>query len=150
MRMDSVTLFWLLMGVVLLVAEIAVPGFVLFFFSVGAFLTLGIIKLIPPLSGVLWLQLIIWVCLSSMLFFFLRKKFSGTFKGRMFKTEKEDWIGREAEVISLIKKDEPGRIKFRGTTWNAHSSDLIKKGKTVKIIGKSGTESFGFTVEEVK
>lgn len=148
--MDKITLFWLLTGVILLLAEIGVPGFILFFFGVGAFLTLGTAKVIPGLEELFWLQLILWVAYSAVLLFFLRNKFAGTFKGRVFRTEKEDWIGREAEVIEIIKPGKAGRIKFRGTTWNAHGETRIGKGKRVKIVGKSETESLGFLVEELK
>ena len=150
MIMDKVTIFWLLMGALLLLAEVAVPGFILFFFGVGAFLILVTVKLFPSLSDVFWLQLIFWVIYSAVLLFFLRNKFSGTFKGRIFNTEKDDWIGREAEVISMIKPNEEGRIKFRGTTWNAYAESIIDKGKKVRIISKNETESFGFNVKEIE
>ena len=146
--MDRITIFWLLTGVILLLAEIGVPGFILFFFGSGALLTLATVKIVPGLENIFWLQLIIWIIYSTVLIFFLRNKFSNTFKGRVFKTEKEDWIGQEAEVISLIKPNEAGRIKFRGTTWNAHAESKISKGKTVRIMKKSETESLGFFVEE--
>ncbi|MDC7222686.1 MAG: NfeD family protein [Spirochaetales bacterium] len=148
--MDKVTFFWLIMGGVLLLGEIAVPGFILFFFGVGAFLTLGTVTLLPFLDNYFWLQLIIWVTYSTILLFFLRNRFSGTFKGRIFQTEKEDWIGREAQVIDRIDPDSPGRIKFRGTTWTAHANRTIEAGKTVKIVEKSQSESLGFIVREVK
>ena len=147
--MDKITFFWLITGALLLLAEIAVPGFILFFFGVGALLILVTVLVLPPLQDIFWLQLIIWVCYSAVLLFFLRNRFSGTFKGRIFQTEKESWIGQEALVIDRIKPDAPGRIKFRGTTWTAHSERVIGKGKTVRITGKSDTESLGFIVEEI-
>ena len=146
--MDKFTFFWLITGAVLLLAEIAVPGFILFFFGVGALLILITVKIISPLTEIFWLQLLIWIAYSVVLLFFLRNRFSGTFKGRIFQTEKESWIGQEALVIDRIKPEAPGRIKFRGTTWTAHSEASIGKGKTVRITGKSDTESLGFVVEE--
>jgi membrane protein implicated in regulation of membrane protease activity len=88
--MDKLTIFWLLLGVLLLLAEIGVPGFFLFFFGVGALLTLGTVKIIPGLENFFWLQLLIWTAYSTLLIFFLRNKFAGTFKGRVFRTEKDD------------------------------------------------------------
>ncbi|MDC7219145.1 MAG: NfeD family protein [Spirochaetales bacterium] len=146
--MDKVTFFWLIMGALLLLAEIAVPGFILFFFGVGALLTLATVKLLPFLNDIFWVQLIIWVTYSAVLLFFLRNRFSGTFKGRMFQTEKDDWLGQEAEVIDPITPEEPGRIKFRGTTWTAHADSAIEKGETVIIKEKSDTESLGFVVKK--
>ncbi len=147
--MDRITIFWLVMGALLLLAEVAVPGFILFFFGAGAFLILITVKLLPFLNRYFWLQLIIWMAYSTVLIFFLRNRFSGTFKGRIFQPEKENWIGQEALVIDGIKPDAPGRIKFRGTTWTAHAERPVKKGRTVKITGKSDTESLGFVVEEI-
>jgi len=147
--MDRITIFWLIMGALLLLAEVAVPGFILFFFGVGAFLVLLTAKILPFLGDVFWLQLIVWMIYSTLLLFFLRNRFSGTFKGRIFQTEKESWIGQEALVMDTVKPETPGRIKFRGTTWTAHSGKTIKKGKTVIIKGKSDTESLGFIVEEI-
>jgi inner membrane protein len=148
--MDQTTLFWLIMGVVLLLGEIAVPGFILFFFGIGSLLTLGTVKLLPFLENFFWMQLIIWVIYSAILLFFLRNKFSGTFKGRIFQSEKEDWIGQEAQVIVRITPEETGRIKFRGTTWTAHGDKVIDKDRMVRIVKKSETESLGFFVEEIE
>ena len=148
--MDRVTFFWLILGALLLLAEIAVPGFILFFFGIGAFLILITVKILPFLQNLFWLQLLIWAAYSVILLFLLRNRFSGTFKGRLFQTEKESWIGTEAQVIDTIKPESPGRIKFRGTSWTAHSDKTIKKGKTVRIVEKSDTESLGFVVIEVQ
>lgn len=148
--MDKYQIFWLICGLLLLLAEVLVPGFILFFFGVAALIVLLFITLLPPFAGMFWLQLLLWIILSVVLVFFFRKKFSGTFQGRMFRSELEDFVGHEAEVLDEISPENPGRIKYRGTTWRAVSEkEIIPQGGTVLLVRKSDDESMTFIVKKI-
>jgi len=148
--MDKYQIFWLICGLLLLLGEVLVPGFILFFFGVAALIVLLLISIVPPLAGMFWLQLILWIVLSVVLVFFLRKKFSGTFQGRMFRSELEDFVGHEAEVLEDISPDKAGRIKYRGTTWSALSEkEHIPKGEMALLQRKSDDESMTFIVKKI-
>lgn len=148
--MDKYQIFWLICGLLLLLAEVLVPGFILFFFGVAALIVLLLVSILPPFAEMFWLQLITWITLSVVLVFFLRKKFSGTFQGRMFRSELEDFVGHEAEVLEDIGPDKPGRVKYRGTTWSALSEkEMIPKGGKALLQRKSDDESMTFIVKKI-
>jgi len=147
--MDKYKLFWLICGLLLLLAEVLVPGFILFFFGVAALVVLLLLILIPGLTQVFWLQLLLWISLSVVLVYFLRSRFAGTFQGRMFRSELDDFVGKTAEVLADISPTEPGRIKYRGTTWKAISEEEeIPEGATVLLLRKSEEESMTFIVKK--
>ncbi len=67
----------------------------------------------------------------------------------MFRSEMEDFVGHHAKVIADILPDKPGRIKYRGTSWQAISEEgEIKAGETASLIAKSDEESMTFIVKK--
>lgn len=148
--MDKYQIFWLICGLLLLLAEVLVPGFILFFFGVAALIIMALLFVIPPFSEVFWLQLLLWMCLSIVLVFFLRNKFGNVFQGRVFTSEMEDYVGHEAEVLADITETEAGRVKYRGTSWKALSlKGEIKTGEKVMLKDKLENESMTFLVEKL-
>ncbi len=60
-------LYWLIMGVMLLALALVLPGFVLFFFAVGALATALVAWLVPMTSIVLQLVLFLVASLATLL-----------------------------------------------------------------------------------
>jgi inner membrane protein len=134
-------LIWAILGLVFILAEFAVPEFVIFFFGVGALLNSLLTALIPGLAANIPLQILTWLGLSAATLFSLRRYLAGWFKGRMFDREDQDeWIGKTAKVTQTIDPDTPGRISFRGTTWVAESyGETFEPGERVEILRREGT-----------
>jgi inner membrane protein len=127
---------WFLIGLAFLLLEIAVPGLIIFFFGLGAWIVALLFIFFDPS---LTMQLLIFA-FSSILLLILLRKF---LKRRFFKEDssnaaslEEEFIGKRAVAESELKPGVQGRVSFKGTSWNAISDTLIKKGSQVRITGK--------------
>ncbi len=127
---------WFIIGLVLALLEFLIPGLIVLFFGVGAWITAICYLLFEPgLNG----QILIFIISSLLALFLLRK----SLKKMFFKenpdredTLEDEFIGRIAVVEETIHQDKPGKVEFKGTNWSAVSDETIKKGRRVKIIGK--------------
>ncbi len=132
--MISPTLAWFLAGIFFFAVELALPGFVLFFFGVGAWCTaLVVYGTGLSLTG----QLTVFLCatLASLVLLrrFLRNIFSGT-------------VRREHDSVSVVPQSATGivtedivppakgQIRFGGSYWRATADEQISKGTVVEII----------------
>ncbi len=126
---------WSLLGLLLISAEMFIPGFVIFFFGSGAVITGFLSALIPGLSTNFALQGIIWILSSVLSLSFFRKKFAKIFKGTLLNKEIETDVGNKAEVIEAITPDKSGRVRYQGTSWKAVSyTESFDIGTEVDII----------------
>ena len=148
--MINSSMFWLILGILLLLSEFLIPGFTIFFFGLGAILTSILLYFIPPLSGNLFLIFTIFLVSSISLFVFLRNKFKNTLKGELFK-ERNDYIGKECVVIETVTAEKTGRILFQGTTWNAYSTkECLKKNQRCIILGKKIDDPLIFIIKKIE
>ena len=129
-------LFWFLLGLGLLLLELVLPGFVVIFFGLGAWITALVCLVANPGID---LQIIIFTVSSLLSLIFLRR----LLKNRFFKGEtespatlEEEFINKRAIALSDIPAGDVGKVDFKGSTWNAISNLDIKKGDTVLITGK--------------
>ena len=128
---------WCLIGIVMMIIEFLVPGFVIFFFGLGAFIVALLSFLIPSLS--LNSQLIIFIITSIAALLFLRKWFKSIFTGLLNRKETmpkniDSYIGETATVVENIAPQASGKIEFHGTKWNAISGVPIKSGERIVIV----------------
>ncbi|AIN94677.1 NfeD family protein [Treponema putidum] len=131
---------WLLVGVLCIGLELIIPGLVIIFFGFGAIFT-SVFSLIPFINQALWLQIIIFIAFSVLSLIFLRKKFTPVFKGTVFYPDKKKSQPDDefADVIETVFHNKEGRIKYKGTTWNARSlSEEIPRGSVVKVLKREG------------
>ena len=134
--MEYLPYIWAILGIMLMGAEFLMPGFVIFFFGVGALATALISAAIPGVTGRIVLQILLWLAFSGLSLTLLRKYVARVFKGKLLSPGEEDTSsGREAVVIERVVPDAPGRIRFRGTTWKAESfEETFEPGETVMIL----------------
>jgi membrane protein implicated in regulation of membrane protease activity len=135
-----VPIIWLVIGLFCILSEWFIPGFLIFFFGVGALITALCTAIIPGLDTQILYQLFIFGGSSVLTLFTLRKYLSKIFKGKYIGKEQEsEYSGMKAEVIEEIKPDKPGHIRFQGTSWKAICYDeVLKKGENVEILKKEG------------
>ncbi len=142
-------LIWFIVGLIFLLAEFIIPGFVIFFFGAGAW----IVALIALFFNVpLNFQLLIFLLSSVFLLIFLRKQVTQIFIGRQKKAGSQDdnideFKGENATVIEEIVPGKPGKVEFHGSQWKAESDDQIAAGKIVEIIS---TKSITLKVKPVE
>jgi membrane protein implicated in regulation of membrane protease activity len=143
--MDLTPLVWAILGVLMTVSEFVIPGFVIFFFGAGALLTALLSWLLGGLEGNYFLQILIWLGSSGLSLALLRRYFAKSFRGEEFTGPRDDeTIGHQVKVIERISPENPGRVRFRGTSWIARSYDeSYEEGETVEILKSDGS---GFIV----
>ena len=133
-------LFWLIVGIGLMILEIAAPGFILLFFGIG-----GLATALAALLGVedISLQMVIFIIVSLFTLILFRKKWKNVFRGD-YKLAKgtgeeqfDDIIGKRAAVKKAIDPSGiNGKVEFHGTLWNATAETYIPEGSIVEIIAR--------------
>jgi len=129
---------WFCIGLVMLLLELALPGLIIFFFGVGAWVV-AFICVAGHIS--LNMQITLFIVISLVLLVTLRKWLAAIFKGRVSSRQKEDdaaeeYLGRQALVTRAIEPGRKGRIELWGSTWDAEADESIPENTPVKIIGK--------------
>lgn len=133
------TIFWAVLGLLLILAEFVVPQFVVFFFGMGALLNALLVALFPGLAGRIPAQIVLWLATSSLSLGLLRKYFARTFRGSDATSDDSDFVGKTAEVIEPIDPENPGRVRFAGSSWRAIAYDeTVPVGSRVAILQKDG------------
>ncbi len=140
---------WFVIGFILMIAEMMVPGLVILFFGLGAVLT-GTCCLIFDLS--LNTQLIIFLVSSVVSLILLRSMVKKVFTGKEaiqgvdIPAGVSDYLGSKCKVISRIDSQLNGKVLLNGSEWKAKSESVIEEGAIVEIIGQ---DSITFIVKEV-
>jgi len=140
-------LVWFILGLVLLLLELIVPGFVIFFFGVGAWVTALICLFANPGIN---LQVVIFAVTSVITLLAFRKLIQNKFiYSRNDKSDavEDEFTGKEAVAVNDFGSDKKGKVEFKGTSWKAESGSEIRAGQTVIIIEK---DNFKLIVEPKK
>ena len=141
---DRPELLWFLIGLGLLLLELVIPGFFIFFFGLGAWVAALACLIWDPGTNV---QIIIFAVTSVLTLVGLRRIITKKF---FYKNEQasqdadDEFTGREAISMNSFDSEGHGKVEFKGTTWNAESVSPVKEGQRVVIIRK---ESFKLIVE---
>lgn len=140
--MITAPVVWIIAGLVLLVAEFFIPVLIYVFFGVAAIAT-GLLVFAGHLDGI-GVQVGLFAGLSLILTFSLRRLAKRIFKGftaDVANTEPgfEDFVGRDAVVITVGKQVGKMRVSFRGCEWDAYSARILTAGDTVRIVGRNGS-----------
>ncbi|HUU15996.1 MAG TPA: NfeD family protein [Sedimentisphaerales bacterium] len=131
-------IIWFLIGLALLVMEFALPGLIIAFFGVGAWIV-ALVCLITDIG--INTQLIIFIVSSVLSLLFLRRWLKGVFLGHTVSKQNlaenlEEFIGQKAVVKETIKPKTGGKVEFHGTNWLAEADEEIAEETVVEIIGK--------------
>ena len=147
--MDHSVLIWACVGILLMIAEIIIPG--------GIVLFLGLSGLIVAASlqfGLIdsWVHAFtLWFISSLVLLVFFRnltQKFVGGDASIDNTDEEFELFGKQAVVTEVIGPGEhKGRIDFQGTSWTAlGDGGTIEVGSQVKIICR---DNISLVVEKI-
>ena len=130
----SPVLLWFLAGIVFLVIELALPGFIIFFFGLGAWCAAVAVYFFDlSLSA----QLMVFLIGSVATLFLLRSRLHGVFTG--FSRQEDDSVNVEPQastgvVIEDILPPARGRVRYGGSFWQAEAGQPISAGTTVRIV----------------
>lgn len=127
----SPALAWAVVGLVLLIAELATVSFILCFIGLGALIVAATtwMGLTPSFSS----QLIVFSVSSLSLLFLLRKTAKKLFAGHA--DVPPDYAGQKVQVVKPIPAGGEGSVVYRGSDWLAFSdtAQTIPEGATVQI-----------------
>ncbi len=127
---------WFFLGLVLALMEFAIPGLIILFFGIGAWVTaLSCLLFDVGLNG----QLIIFIIASLLSILLLRKSLKKMFfkeDPNKEETLADEFIGQTAVVEENITAGKPGKVSFKGAQWQAFSDQNLKAGQRVEIVGK--------------
>lgn len=129
--------WWLLLGLVLLIAEAVTLGIIMLFFGCGAFVT-GILLWFFPLTFAM--QVAVFLVISIVLLLLLRNTMREWLQPTNSKKQAmdnlEDVMGRRGVVIKAIQPPEYGVVDLRGTTWKAAAKSPLAVGAQVVVVGR--------------
>lgn len=133
---------WIVFGVLLVLSEIALTTFFIFWFGVAAIVVGGILFLVPGLT-LSW-QIFIWTVLSSVLavfwFRYLKPLSIDRTKAGL---SREAIVGEVGQVISVPGESRRGRLRFPAPIlgadeWLIISSDSLAEGDRVRVKDVAG------------
>ncbi len=144
----SPALIWLIAGIVLILAEFFMPGFVIAFFGLGA-LVAAVTTSLGLTTGVV-LQTVVFLVVAVASLFLLRRYVKNVFGGKTEGQGLDEFnvdIGRVVKVIEDIDANQgTGRVQYQGAPWKATAAEPIPAGQSVRITGKN---NITLTVEKV-
>ena len=143
----SMTMFWLIVLVILVVIELLTMGLTTIWFAGGA--------LIATIAAVFhtpfFVQVILFLVVSVVLLFSTRPLAVKYFNKDRVRTNAESLVGRQAIVISEIDNLQGvGQVKVRGREWSARTridGGRLPVGTVTTILGINGVK---LIVEERK
>jgi membrane protein implicated in regulation of membrane protease activity len=131
-------LIWFLVGLLLLLAEFVIPGLVIFFFGVGAWIVALCCGIFDPGINT---QLIVFIVSSVLSLVLLRTWLKGIFMGHSSDQQEltediAEFRGKRVTVKTEITPQKPGKVEFNGADWTATADASIPAGTTAEITGK--------------
>ena len=134
-------LIWFLIGLGLVLVEFMIPGAIIVFFGVGAWIA-ALTTWIGLTESLAW-QIIVFSVSSVVLLLMLRRRLKGQFLGHTGSEQDldhdlEEFVGRIVSVTQPIRPGEPGLIEFKGADWQARSEQSFEPGDRVMITGLDG------------
>ena len=139
--MDYLWWHWVVLGIALMLLELAVPAFFLLWFGLGAVIVGVLLAAFPEMS--LAFQFATWT-LSSLFFIWLWFK---VFKPNVHRTRagmsKGSLVGEIGLVTKEIRPYEKGQIRFQkpilgDEVWESIADQEIKVGERVRVLDVEG------------
>ena len=133
--------YWILLGLVLLVVELATPGgFFFMFFAISALLV-GLLEL----TGIVttdWIQWVLVSILSVGCLAFFRKPLLERMRAGESTAVVDSLIGEVAVAATTIPSGQYGRAELRGSMWNARNVDdgMLSAGDRCRVVAVRGLE----------
>lgn len=134
--------YWLVFGMLLILLELMIPSFTIFWFGLGA-LVVGILMLIVPDIGLSW-QILIWIIASSAFVLFWFKVLKPKMTDRTTAgISREAVLGETAMVTRVPEGDRRGEMRFSvpvlgSESWPFICVDAVAVGERVMVQDVSG------------
>ena len=123
---------WVILGFVLLAAEMVSAGLFLMFFGVGGIVVGGLVRL--HLLEAAWMQWLAFSVVSLGSMALLRKPLQHRLKINVRK-DQDTMLGERAVATEEMASGGIGKVELRGSTWQARNvgSSPVKSGQGCKV-----------------
>jgi inner membrane protein len=133
---------WAVGGIVLILAELAVPAFVLVWFGLGALLVALAVAAAPSLG--LTAQLVLWLAASVALVFAWFKVFRRDSHKTHIGMSSPAMIGEVGLLTGTVSPFARGEVRFQkpllgADVWPCIADEELKAGERVKVISVEGS-----------
>lgn len=125
---------WMILGLLLMLAELATPGgFYVIFFGASA-LVLGLLSLVG-ISGPQWFQWLLFTSLSVLGMALFRQRLLQRLGIPPRPDDLDTVVGKVALVVEPMPPGSFGRVEMRGTAWSAKNigPQPLASGERVKV-----------------
>jgi len=133
-------MYWLILFVILIVAEIATLGLTTIWFAGGCLAAF----LVSLLDASLPIQIIVFLVVSVVLFIWTRPLLMKYFNKDREKTNVDSVIGKSAIVLNAIDNvHSAGTVELDGMEWTARASkddDVYQVGEVVRVLEVQGVK----------
>ena len=139
--MDLVAILWLVLLVVFLIVEASTVTLVSLWFAAGSLAAL----LVSLLGGPLWLQVLLFLVVSTLSLIALRPLFRKFIRPKLTATNVDSVIGSTGLVtIAVDNVSAAGQVKLGAMVWTARSTSgaPIPEGTLVKVDRIEGVKVF--------
>lgn len=136
--MTSCAWIWMYIGAFLMLAELLLPGFVIFFFGLSA-ATVAMLRFMFGDSFSLMWQLAAFSFFAILYLALLRRLMKKIFAGNMETSPMEfgqESVGRIGRVVEAIEPPKTGRVEIGDAEWTASADAPIAAGVDVKVVAQ--------------
>lgn len=132
---------WIVGGIILILAELAIPSFFIVWFGLGALLV-GLLALAFDLS--LTAQLATWTLASLAMVALWFRVFKQSFQKTLSGTADGNVIGQIGLLVSAVAPFERGKVRFQGPLlgseeWVCLADSPIAAGERVRVVSVEGS-----------
>jgi membrane protein implicated in regulation of membrane protease activity len=129
---------WMYAGMILMLLELAAPGFVVFFFGLAA-LTVGTGRFVFGEAFTLNMQIAAFSVFSVLYLILLRRWLKSVFMDA--KSDRADladeYVGRCGRVTAAICPPSDGRVVIGDSEWSATAETPVSAGVDVVVVSRS-------------
>jgi len=128
---------WFAVIIIAAVIEASTMDLSSIWFSAGGLVSLIIAIFLPDL---IWLQIVVFIVVSSLLLLEIRPLFKNTLMKNDIKTNADKLIGKIAICTKSFKVGERGEVKIDGKIWTAISNEDIRLDDKVEVLAIDGVK----------
>ena len=144
---------WLVLMLVMIFIEAMGPALVSIWFAAGALvaLILSLFSFIPGVVIPWWVQLIVFVVVSTITLLLMRPLSKRYFKRNIVNSNVDSLVGKRGLLEEEVKPFNPGVCKINDVLWTSVSVDskqAIAKGSVVEVVAIQGNKLVVKKVEE--
>jgi membrane protein implicated in regulation of membrane protease activity len=131
----SAWIIWLIIAVLLLIAEITTFTFYLLWLGIGALAGTAVAIIAPDQ----WLIQIVISCVVALILTFFTRSLTERMQGKQgFRDAIEDLTWKQGEVVESLDVGSMGIVRVGTETWSATSDERLVKGDRIVVV-KRGT-----------